>query len=60
MSIDVISATELLCQAELHDDKLMLAQTFVNRHMINVEGHARRIASGDATRITRYDRILKL
>jgi len=60
MAIDVIAATELLCQSVLHADKLALAQTFVNRHMLNVEGHARRIASGDASRIARYDHILGL
>ena len=60
MAIDVIAGTELVCQAAVHPDKLALAQTFINRHMLNVEAHARRIASGDASRIAGYDHILGL
>jgi alkylation response protein AidB-like acyl-CoA dehydrogenase len=60
MAIDVIAGTELVCQAAVHPDKLALARTFIHRHMLNVEAHARRVASGDASRIVGYDRILGL
>jgi hypothetical protein len=60
MVIDVVCGTELLQQAGAHPDKLQLAQTFIYRHMLNVEAHARRILSGDASRIQRYDHILGL
>ena len=60
MVIDVLVGTELLEQAALSEEKHMLAQTFVRRRMLTVEMNARRIASGDASRIKRYDRILGL
>jgi hypothetical protein len=60
MVIDVICGAELLAQGGIHRDKLALAETFVNRHSLNLEAHARRISSGDASRLARYDRILGL
>ncbi|MGH7822337.1 MAG: acyl-CoA dehydrogenase family protein [Candidatus Binatia bacterium] len=60
MVIDVLIAAELLLQASASEEKRVLATTFINRHMLAVEMNARRIASGDATRIDRYDRILGL
>jgi hypothetical protein len=60
MVIDVVVGAELLFQADVAEGKLELAQSFINRHMNAVEMNARRIASGDATRIKRYDRILEL
>jgi hypothetical protein len=60
MVIDVVVAAELLLQGGLVEDKLNLATAFIHRHMLAVEMNARRISSGDASRIKRYDRILGL
>jgi hypothetical protein len=60
MVIDVIVASELLQQAVHSEDKLVLAETFIHRRMLAVELSARRIGSGDASRLQRYDRILGL
>jgi len=60
MVIDVLVAAELLVQAEFSSAKRELAIAFVNRHMLRVEMNAKRISSGDASRIKRYDRILGL
>lgn len=60
MVIDNVVAAELLAQAKHSDEKRELAQTFIHRRMLAVEMNARRIASGDASRIKRYDRILGL
>jgi hypothetical protein len=60
MVIDVVVGAELLFQADVAEGKLELAQSFIHRHMNAVEMNARRISSGDATRIKRYDRILEL
>ncbi len=58
MVIDVIGAAELLFEAEWSATKHELAATFIHRRMLAVEMNARRIRSGDASRIQRYDRIL--
>jgi alkylation response protein AidB-like acyl-CoA dehydrogenase len=60
MVIDVLVAAELLQQAAHSEDKLVLATTFIDRRMLAVEMNARRIGSGDASRLQRYDRILGL
>jgi alkylation response protein AidB-like acyl-CoA dehydrogenase len=60
MVIDVVVAAELLLQARVSDAKRVLASSFINRRMAAVEMNARRISSGDASRIKRYDRILGL
>jgi len=60
MVIDVVAGAELAFQADLAEGKLELAQSFIRRHMLSVELNMRRIASGDATRLKRYDRILGL
>jgi alkylation response protein AidB-like acyl-CoA dehydrogenase len=60
MVIDVFVAGELLLQAGLDEAKQALAHSFINRRMLAVEMNARRIASGDASRIRRYDQILRL
>jgi hypothetical protein len=49
MAIDVVTATELLVQAGLDPAKAALAECFVHRHMLNLDLHAKRITSGDAT-----------
>lgn len=60
MIIDVVTSAELLLHAPAGADKLELARSFIHRHMLAVEMNARRISSGDASRIKRYDRILGL
>ncbi|MFN8626025.1 MAG: acyl-CoA dehydrogenase family protein [Candidatus Binatia bacterium] len=60
MVVDVVIAAELLLQANLSDAKRELAITFIHRRMLAVEMNARRIRSGDASRIKRYDRIIGL
>lgn len=58
MVIDVLVSAELLLQAGVSEEKRELATAFINRHMLTVEMNARRISSGDASRIKRYDSIL--
>ncbi len=60
MVIDVVVGAELLFQADHAEGKKELAESFIHRHMMAVEMNARRIASGDASRIKQYDRILGL
>jgi acyl-CoA dehydrogenase-like protein len=60
MVIDVVVAAELLLQARVSEAKRDLASSFINRRMAAIEMNARRISSGDASRIKRYDRILGL
>jgi hypothetical protein len=60
MVIDVVVGAELLFQADVGEGKKELAESFIHRHMMAVEMNARRIGSGDASRIKRYDRILGL
>ena len=60
MVIDVVISAELLFQAAVSDDKRELAGTFIRRRMLTVEMNARRISTGDASRIKRYDKILGL
>lgn len=60
MVIDVLVATELLQQAVHSDDKLQVATGFISRRMLYVEMNARRVASGDASRLEKYDRLLRL
>jgi len=60
MVIDVVVAAELLCLADVPDGRPELAASYIRRHMLAVEMNARRISSGDASRIKRYDRILGL
>jgi hypothetical protein len=60
MVIDVLVASELLQQAVHSEEKGVLAATFIHRRMLAVEMSARRIGSGDVSRLQRYDRILGL
>ena len=60
MVIDVVVGAELLFQADIGEGKLELAQSFIHRHMLRLQMNARRIASGDASRIKQYDKILGL
>jgi alkylation response protein AidB-like acyl-CoA dehydrogenase len=58
MVIAVIVGAELLFQADASAEKGALAEAYINRKMLEVEFNAKRIRSGDATRLARYDRIL--
>jgi alkylation response protein AidB-like acyl-CoA dehydrogenase len=60
MVIDVVASAELLHQADFGAGKKELAESYIHRHMLAVEMNARRVATGDASRIKRYDRILGL
>lgn len=60
MVVDVVVAAELLLQTAASEERVPLATAFINRHMLAVEMNARRISSGDASRIQRYNRILGL
>ena len=60
MVIDVLVASELLQQADRVEWKLPLAASFIHRRMLVVEMNARRVSSGNASRIQRYDQILGL
>jgi len=60
MVIDVLISDELLHQAGYSEDKRELATTFIHRRMLAVEMEGKRITSGDASRIKRYNAILKL
>jgi hypothetical protein len=60
MMVDVMVSAELLLQAPLAPEKIELAKSFILRRMLMVEMNARRIATGDASRIKNYDRILGL
>jgi alkylation response protein AidB-like acyl-CoA dehydrogenase len=60
MVVDVVVGAELLFQADIDEGQLALAHSFIHRHMMAVEMNARRIASGDPSRIKRYDKILGL
>jgi hypothetical protein len=60
MVIDVVVAAELLFQSEVQAEKAVLASAFINRRMLVVEMNAKRIQSGDVSRLERYDKILGL
>ncbi|MEW6269411.1 MAG: acyl-CoA dehydrogenase family protein [Thermodesulfobacteriota bacterium] len=60
MVIHVVVAAELLFQAEAVPGKLELAASFIHRYMLLVDMHAKRIQSGDVSRLERYNRILGL
>jgi hypothetical protein len=60
MVIDVVVSAELLLQASLSEERRELAATFIHRHMLAVEMNARRISSGDASRVKRYNSLIGL
>ncbi len=60
MVIDVVVSAELLLQAADTEEKSTLARVYINRHILSVEMNAKRISSGDASRIKRYNTILGL
>ncbi len=60
MVITIIVGVELLEQATVSPERTVLASAYINRKILEVDMHARRIQSGDVTRLERYDRILGL
>ena len=60
MCIDVLVSSELPAQAAVIPEKVDLAGAFARRRMLSVELNARRISTGDASRIERHNRILGL
>jgi hypothetical protein len=60
MVICVIVATELLRQAHAVPGRFDLAASWVNRKMLEVEMHAKRVSEGSIERIERCERIIGL
>lgn len=60
MVIDVVVAAELLFWAEAVPAKFELAASFIHRNMLMVDLHAKRIQSGDVSRLERYNKIIGL
>jgi len=60
MVICVIVATELLRQAHAVPGRFDLAASWVNRKMLEVEMHAKRVSDGSIERIERCERIIGL
>jgi alkylation response protein AidB-like acyl-CoA dehydrogenase len=60
MVIDVLVGGELLRQAEVSPRRYDLAASWINRKMLEVEMHARRIKEGGVSRIERCERIVEL
>jgi hypothetical protein len=56
----VIVATELLKQAQIVPQRFDLAASWVNRKLLEVEMHAKRISTGDVDRIARCESIIGL
>jgi alkylation response protein AidB-like acyl-CoA dehydrogenase len=60
MVICVIVATELLRQAAAAPERFDLAASWVNRKMLEVEMHAKRVKEGTVERLERCERIMGL
>jgi alkylation response protein AidB-like acyl-CoA dehydrogenase len=60
MVICVIVATELLRQAAAAPERFDLAASWVNRKMLEVEMHAKRVREGTVERLERCERIMEL
>ena len=60
MVICVIVATELLRQAAVAPERFDLAASWVNRKMLEVEMHAKRVSEGTVERLERCERIMEL
>jgi hypothetical protein len=58
MVIAVLVGAELLFQAVVTPERIELAGSYLNRSMLEVELHAKRIQGGDVSRLERYDKIL--
>ncbi len=60
MVIAVIVSTELLRQADVAPERTELAARWVHTKMLELEGHAARVIEGDAGRIERCEKIVRL
>jgi len=60
MVIAVIVATELLRQADVAPERTELAARWVYTKMLELESHAARVIEGDAGRIERCEKIVRL
>ncbi len=60
MVISVIVGGELLLQCRSEPRRIELAAAYINRTTLELEMHAKRIKSGDASRLERYDKILSV
>jgi hypothetical protein len=60
MVIGVIVATELLRQADVAPARTELAARWIHTQMLELEVHARRVVEGDAGRIERCEKIVRL
>jgi hypothetical protein len=60
MAIAVIVATELLRQAHVAPERVDLAASWINRKMLEVEMHAKRVSEGTVERIERCEHIIAL
>jgi alkylation response protein AidB-like acyl-CoA dehydrogenase len=60
MVIQVIVATELLRQAHADPRRVELAARWVNLKLLELEMHAKRVSSGDVSRVERCERIIEL
>ena len=60
MVVSVVVGAELLFQAGVRPERIELAACYINRTTLELEMHARRIESGDASRLERYDKILEV
>ena len=60
MVIAVIVATELLRQADHAPARIELAARWIHVRMLELEAHARRVIEGDAGRIERCEKIVRL
>jgi alkylation response protein AidB-like acyl-CoA dehydrogenase len=60
MVIQVIVATELLRQAQADPRRVELAARWVNLKLLELEMHAKRVSSGDVSRVERSERIIEL
>jgi hypothetical protein len=60
MVIHVIVATELLNQAQADPRRTHLAVRWVNQKLLELEMHAKRVSSGDVSRVERAEQIIEL
>ena len=60
MVIQVIIATELLRQAQADPRREELAARWVNLKLLELEMHAKRVSSGDVSRVERSEHIIAL
>ena len=60
MVIAVIVSTELLRQADVAPERTELAARWIHTSMLELEAHAKRVLEGDAGRIERCEKIVRL